>query len=146
MTAAGVAETVVAAHGEADDLHTVVLFGSAAHGALRDGGEMASDVDVAVAGVGPLSIDRRLDLASRLSLALHREVDLDRNVRSRALPGASAARGAPRTDRPVYSRRTAKQGVTVNHDIIEPKLESLARCISRVAADQSAQRGEGRCG
>ena len=76
MTAAGVAESVVAALGEAGDLHTVVLFGSAARGALRDGGEMASDVDFAVAGVEPLSIDRRLDLASRLSLALHREVDL----------------------------------------------------------------------
>lgn len=61
---------------ESGDLHTVVLYGSAARGALRGGSEMASDVDVAVAGDEPLPIDRRLELASRLAGAVRRDVDL----------------------------------------------------------------------
>ncbi len=61
---------------ESVDLHTVVLYGSAARGELRGGTEMASDVDVAVAGDEPLPVDRRLELASRLARAVRRDVDL----------------------------------------------------------------------
>lgn len=48
------------------------VFGSAAHDRLT----MSSDVDVAVAAETPLSFNLRLDLATRLSEALQREVDL----------------------------------------------------------------------
>lgn len=61
---------------EARDIHTVILYGSAARGRLRTGGEMASDVDIAVGALQPLTLGRRLDLASRLARAMNREVDL----------------------------------------------------------------------
>jgi predicted nucleotidyltransferase len=48
------------------------VFGSAARDQLTEG----SDVDVAVAAETPLPLDTRLDLATRLSQALRREVDL----------------------------------------------------------------------
>ena len=57
------------------DLHTVIVYGSAVSGNLRDG-ELASDVDIAVAGPQPLTLRRRLDLGSRLGAKLGREVDL----------------------------------------------------------------------
>lgn len=61
---------------EARGLHTVIVYGSAARGRLRTGGEMASDIDIAVAGDEPLTLDRRLDLSARLAVAMHRDVDL----------------------------------------------------------------------
>lgn len=67
-----VTNTITSALSAAADLHTIVLYGSAARGELRTGGEMESDVDVAVAGEEPLSIGRRLELAD----ALDRKIDL----------------------------------------------------------------------
>jgi predicted nucleotidyltransferase len=66
-----------------------VLYGSAAQGRLTQD----SDVDLAVAGLTPLSLDRRLEIAAALSLALDREVDLvdlnaaDGLLLCEALPG-----------------------------------------------------------
>lgn len=48
------------------------LFGSAARDQLTD----RSDIDVAVAAQTALSLDTRIELADRLTQALHREVDL----------------------------------------------------------------------
>ncbi len=48
------------------------LFGSAARKQLTD----ASDIDVAVAAETRLSLATRLDIATQLAKALHREVDL----------------------------------------------------------------------
>lgn len=71
-----VANTVSSTLSSSAYLHTIVLYGSAARGELRTGGEMESDVDVAVAGTEPLSIGRRLELADLLADALDRKVDL----------------------------------------------------------------------
>jgi predicted nucleotidyltransferase len=48
------------------------LFGSAAHGQLTG----MSDIDVAVAAETKLPLESRLTLATEISKALHREVDL----------------------------------------------------------------------
>ncbi len=48
------------------------LFGSAARDQLTE----RSDIDIAVAAQTALSLDNRIELADRLTQALHREVDL----------------------------------------------------------------------
>lgn len=53
-------------------IQLATLFGSAARGRLTD----RSDIDIAVAAQTPLSWDVRIELADRLTQALHREVDL----------------------------------------------------------------------
>ncbi len=53
-------------------IQLAVLFGSAAHDRLTD----RSDIDIAVAAQSSLSLDIRIELADRLTQALHREVDL----------------------------------------------------------------------
>ncbi len=58
------------------DLHTVIVYGSAASGNLRSGDAFASDVDIAVAGPEPLGLRAKLDLVTSLSRALARDVDL----------------------------------------------------------------------
>jgi predicted nucleotidyltransferase len=60
------------------ELHTVVLYGSAARGTLRrDGDELLrSDVDIAVASEQPLGIEKWLDLQAEFAQALGIEVDL----------------------------------------------------------------------
>ena len=68
--------TVRAALASESELSTVILYGSAASGTLRTGGELESDVDIAVAGAAPLETERILALKSRLSLATGCEVDL----------------------------------------------------------------------
>jgi predicted nucleotidyltransferase len=58
------------------DLHTIIVYGSAAGGNLRSGAAFASDVDIAVAGAEPLGLRGKLHLLSSLSRALGRDVDL----------------------------------------------------------------------
>lgn len=53
-------------------IRLAVLFGSA----VRDRLTKWSDIDIAVAAQAPLSLDTRIELADRLTQALHREIDL----------------------------------------------------------------------
>lgn len=55
-----------------DNILFPCLYGSAAQGRMGP----RSDVDIALAGEDPLSLDQRLTLMSELSLSLGREVDL----------------------------------------------------------------------
>ena len=71
-----IAERLVRVLAGEDDLHTVVLYGSAATGRLRTGVELESDIDVAVAAAAPLDPGRRLDLAGRIADEFDRPVDL----------------------------------------------------------------------
>ena len=52
------------------DLHTIIVYGSAASGNLRSGDACASDVDIAVAGPEPLGLRAKLDLVSPLTRAI----------------------------------------------------------------------------
>jgi predicted nucleotidyltransferase len=54
----------------------VIVYGSAARGGLRSGGDYPSDVDIGVAAEAELALERRLSLAAQLAIALDREVDL----------------------------------------------------------------------
>ena len=63
---------IVEALGLQEDIHIAFLFGSAARNRLRPD----SDVDIAVAGSRPLSIDEMMSTTRRLSQAVRREVDL----------------------------------------------------------------------
>ncbi|ETW98767.1 MAG: hypothetical protein ETSY1_17445 [Candidatus Entotheonella factor] len=53
-------------------IQLATLFGSAARNQLTD----HSDIDIAVASQTALLLDMRIELANRLTQALHREVDL----------------------------------------------------------------------
>lgn len=54
------------------EIRFCVLFGSASRGALTS----RSDVDIAVAGAGPLTFEEKAEIAQSLAAALGREVDL----------------------------------------------------------------------
>lgn len=60
------------------ELHTAVLFGSAAAGRVRRDGEpmLRSDVDIAVAADQPLSYEQRLELRDELERAVRQTTDL----------------------------------------------------------------------
>lgn len=55
-----------------DDIKVAFIFGSAAHGSMRED----SDVDIAVDAGRPLTLDDKLGLIADLGLALRREVDV----------------------------------------------------------------------
>ncbi|MDP0500435.1 MAG: nucleotidyltransferase domain-containing protein [Verrucomicrobiota bacterium JB022] len=55
-----------------DDLRLAILYGSAVAGRLH----AQSDVDVAILGQGPLTVEQRLELMRDLAVAVGREVDL----------------------------------------------------------------------
>lgn len=57
---------------EYPQIQFATLFGSAACGQMTD----QSDIDIAVAAQTALSLDVRIELADRLTQALHREIDL----------------------------------------------------------------------
>ncbi|MGE4506389.1 MAG: nucleotidyltransferase domain-containing protein [Desulfovibrionaceae bacterium] len=67
-----IARTVTRTMETNDEIKLAFVFGSAAHGTMRED----SDVDIAVDAGKPLTLDAKLDLIAALSTALHREVDL----------------------------------------------------------------------
>jgi predicted nucleotidyltransferase len=69
---ARILQTVAEVLAGSPEIHTAVVYGSAATGRLRPD----SDVDVAVAGAGELSVDERYALHDKIARALGREVDL----------------------------------------------------------------------
>ena len=75
-TADTIVEAIEVALSGEHDIHTIILYGSAANGNLRDGGARASDVDLAVAAHERLGLQRRIELATRLGSAVQRDVDL----------------------------------------------------------------------
>lgn len=132
-----------------------VLFGSVAEGRLT----ATSDVDVAIAGKKPLALETRLELMAALSIALEREVDLvdlnaaDGLLLCEALPGRLLLNKEPelyaallrrmwyfRADmlpiaqRSMDARLRKFLNVLMTLASIRPKLESLARCIARLAS------------
>lgn len=95
------------------DIHFATLFGSAATGRMTAG----SDVDVSVAAMRPLNVERRGELATSLSLALGREVDL---IDLQAVSGL------------ILQQALCKGRILVNRD---PEL--YARLIKRLWYNQS---------
>lgn len=79
---AGVTDSILSSVGEyfrgRRDIHTVIVYGSAAEAAGGDGIRFTaeSDVDVAVAGAAELGPEERLEIYEALTKKLRRDVDV----------------------------------------------------------------------
>ena len=72
MEASEIRETISDYFRDLSEIHTVILFGSAAEGKL----ESHSDVDLAVASLGPLKLEDLLKINTDLQILLKRDIDL----------------------------------------------------------------------
>jgi predicted nucleotidyltransferase len=72
MEASEIRETISDYFRDLSEIHTVILFGSAAEGKL----ESHSDVDLAVASLGPLKFEDLLKFNTDLQILLKKDIDL----------------------------------------------------------------------